>query len=105
MHGELARREGRVAPDRPRRPVDLNGDSRMRGLLLGDTAVDEAAVEVVVTRGCGTVEVRIVGPTAGFTLCFDHAEAQPDAVRFAVREAIARYRSALGLDARGSDRE
>lgn len=105
MHGALARREDRVAADRPRRPVDRNGDSRMRALLSGDAAVVEAAVEVVVTRGCGTVEVRIVGSRAGFTLCFDHAEAHPDAVRFAVREAIARYRSALGLEARGSAQE
>jgi hypothetical protein len=96
MHGELAGRTDRAAPDRRRRSLEWNGDSRLQALLREDAAADEAVVEVAVTRGCGAVEVRIVGPTAGLTLCFDHAEAHPRAVRFAVREAIARYRSALG---------
>jgi hypothetical protein len=40
--------------------------------------------------------VRIFGPAAVLSLSFDHAEAQPAAVRFAVRAAIAKYRSSLG---------
>lgn len=104
MHAELAGTD-RAGTSRRRMSLEWNGDSCLRGRLLEDAAAAEAAVEVVVTRGCGTLEVRIDGPIAGFTLCFDQAEAHPDAVRFAVREAIARYRSALGLEARGLDRE
>ena len=103
MHGQLADRTDRVAPGRHRRSVERDGDSRLRTLLLEDAAADAAAVDVAVKRGCGTVDVRIVGPTAGFTLCFDQADAHADTVRFAVRETIARYRSALGLKARDSD--
>ncbi len=103
MHGELAGRTGRAAPDRRRSSLEWNGDSRLRALLLEDAASDEAAVEVAVTRACGTVDVRVAGPAAALTLRFDHAEAYPDAVRCAMRAAIARYRSALGLGARGAD--
>ena len=87
------------------RSLARNGASRLQALLREDTAAGEAAVEVAVTRGCGCVDVRIAGPAAGLTLRFDQAEACPNAVRFAVRAAIAQYRSALGLEARDSDQE
>jgi hypothetical protein len=105
MHGELAGRTVRAAPDRRRSSLEWNGDSRLRTLLLEDAASDEAGVEVSVTRACGAVDVRVAGPAAALTLRFDRAEAYPDAVRCAMRAAIAKYRSALGLEARGSDQE
>jgi hypothetical protein len=102
MHGVLAGTTGRAAPDRRRSSIESSGDSRLRALLLEDAASDEAAVEVAVTRACGTVDVRVAGPAAALTLRFDPAEAYPDAVRGAMRAAIAKYRSALGLEARDS---
>lgn len=58
-------------------------------------ASDGAALGVLVTRGCGAVEVRVSGPRATLTLFFDQADLQPADVRSVVRAAVARYRSSL----------
>lgn len=117
MTGWLTSTPGRTASRRPRQPpsaslqldapasLEWNGASRLQARLREDAAADGAVVGVAVARGCGSVDVRIVGPAAGLTLRFDQAEACPNAVRFAVRAAIAQYRSALGLEARDSDQE
>lgn len=104
MHAELAGTD-RAGSEQRRKSLEGNGDSRLQALLLEDAASDAAAVEVAVVRECGTLEVRVAGPAAELTLRFDHAEAYPDAIRGGVRTAIARWRSALGIEARAANQE
>jgi hypothetical protein len=96
MLEHLAGTADRLVRGRGRRPLDTDADSWLQTVLREDAASDGARVGVSLRRECGAVEVRIFGPAAALTLSFDHAEAQPAAVRCAVRAAIARYRSALG---------
>jgi hypothetical protein len=66
-----------------------------------DAPPDPPALAVTVTRGCGTVEVRVSGPGATLRLFFDPWELPPGDGRCVVGRAIARYRSSLlGKDAR-----
>jgi hypothetical protein len=71
-------------------------NTQLREVLREDLAAHGADLDVAVTRDCGAVEVRVLGPSAALTLSFDTEEAQPAHVRLAVRRAIARYRSSLG---------
>ncbi len=61
-----------------------------------ELAADGSDLDGAVTRDCGAVEVRVLGPEAALTLVFDAEEAQAADVRLAVRQALARYRSSLG---------
>ena len=79
--------------------------AQLQAVLKEDLAGDGANLDVAVTRDCGAVEVRVLGPAAALTLSFDAEEAQAANVRLAVRQAIARYRSSLGSLARLSERE
>lgn len=64
--------------------------------VLGDDATSEVSdLTMTVTRGCGTVEVRVSGPGATLRLFFDPWDLTPDAVRRAVHAAVARYRSSF----------
>jgi len=53
------------------------------------------ALAVTVTRGCGTIEVRVSGPGATLRLFFDPWELPPANGQCVVRRAVARYRSSL----------
>jgi hypothetical protein len=105
MHEHLAGTTDRLVPRRDRKPLVTDSESWLQAALREDAASDGVSVGVAVTRRCGAVEVRIFGPAAVLSLSFDHAEAQPDAVRFAVRTAIAKYRSSLGHQTPDSGQE
>lgn len=95
MQGQLAGKVNRVAPSRGRGP-HAREEAWLQAALRDEFAADGTNVGVMVTRGCGTVEVRVFGPGAALTLSFDHAEAQLASVRLAVRAAMSRYGSSLG---------
>ena len=64
--------------------------------VLGDDRASEVVdLVVTVTRGCGTVEVRVSGPGATLRLIFDPSELPPGDGQCLVRWAVARYRSSL----------
>lgn len=95
MQGLLAGKVDRVVSSLGRRP-HAHEEAWLQAALRDDFAGDGTNVGVMVTRGCGTVEVRVFGPGAALTLSFDHAEAQLASVRLAVRAAMSRYGSSLG---------
>ena len=99
MRGELQRSVDRVVPNRNRGRRETSEEARLQGALRDDFAAEGTNVGVMVTRGCGAVEVRVFGPRAALTLSFDHAEAHLASVRLAVRAAMSRYGSALGFRA------
>ena len=90
MHGELAGRTGRAAPDRPRSSLEWNGDSRLRALLLEDAASDEAAIEVKHAQ-LGHIKV----PRSAL-LIQAASEAQPTAADVAKPEAKTGWLSGWG---------
>ena len=93
---EVKRRRGRQGSDHePDVQAALRQDLAAGGINLG----------VIVTRGCGTLDVRVHGPGAALTLSFDRAEVQLADVRFAVQTAIIRYRSSLDSATGPSRRE
>ena len=69
---------------------------QLQTVLKQEFAANGVNLDVAVTRDCGAVEVRVLGPRAALTLFFDAEEAQAANVRLAVRRAIARYGSSLG---------
>lgn len=99
MRGEIQGRADHVVQDRTRGPRAASEEARLQGALRDDLAADGANVGVMVSRGCGAVEVRVFGPWAALTLSFDHADAHLASVRLAVRAAMSRYGSALGSQA------
>lgn len=96
MQGQLAGKVNRVVPSRGRGPHAASEEAWLQAALRDDFAAAGTNVGVMVTRGCGTVEVRLFGPGAALTLSFDHAEAHLASVRPAVRAAMSRYGSSLG---------
>jgi hypothetical protein len=75
-----------VAMELATRARPVPGDERVA--LVAD-------LPVTVTRGCGTVEVRVFGPAATVRLLFDPSELPPADGLSVVRAAVARYRSSL----------
>jgi len=73
-------------------------------MLSEDVASLGRRLAVEVTRGCGTIEVRVTGSRAGLVLFFDPAESV-SGICFAVRKAVTRYASSLGLPSREMERE
>lgn len=71
-------------------------ESRLRATLREDVTSVGRGLAVEVTWGCGTIEVRVAGSRAGLVLFFDPAE-PASGIRFAVRKAVTRYASSLGL--------
>lgn len=79
-------------------------ESLLRATLREDVASVARGLAVEVTRACGTIEVRVAGSRAGLVLFFDPAEPL-SGIRFAVRKAVTRYTSSLGLASRELERE
>jgi hypothetical protein len=77
-------------------PADAASLARLEAALAEDAALEGTALDVALTKRCGAIEVRVSGPTAGLRLSFDRAELDLPYVRQVVRNAVARYRSALG---------
>ena len=65
-----------------------------QAVLGDDPTLEMAGLAVTVTRGCGTVEVRVSGPGATLRLFFDPWELPAD-VRRSVQSALDRYRSSF----------
>jgi hypothetical protein len=95
LAGEAAAAES-VGSSRRLPPADAASLAHLEAVLTEDVAVYGTALGVALTEGCGAIEVRVSGPTAGLRLLFDRAELHPPYVRQAVRKAVTRYRSALG---------
>jgi hypothetical protein len=70
--------------------------SRLEATLAPELAREGDALEVSVTEGCGTVEVRVSGPSAELRLLFDRADLDPAYVRHVVRGMVKRYRASFG---------
>jgi len=105
MHAQLAGKldapskgctRAREARARSARDTGAAGEMARLEAVLREDLARERELGVAVTRGCGTVEVRVLGPAATLALFFDAGEAQAAHVRLAVRAAIARYASSLG---------
>jgi hypothetical protein len=105
MHGQVAGRTDRAASKGQMRSHGTSHETRLEALLRGDLASVGAHLGIVVTRGCGTVDVRVFGPAAALRLAFDAHESQPASIRMAVRTAIARYASSLQTAQRLSESE
>jgi hypothetical protein len=95
MHARHVDRVDRAASRDRLRSHDTSHETRLEAVLREDLSSVGANLGVVVTRGCGAVDVRVLGPAATLTLAFDTQEAQSAHVRMAVRRAIARYASSL----------
>ena len=86
-------------------PPAGTGLARLAAALTKDAAVEGPALDVAVTEGCGAIDVRVVGPRAALRLSFDRADLHPPYVRHVVRNAVTRYRSALGGPSSSSRKE
>jgi hypothetical protein len=104
MQGMLLEGIDQAAAKGHRRP-QASLDIRLQALLAEDLASNGARLGVLVSRGCGTVEVRVRGSAATLTLAFDAQEAHPAHVQPVVRAAVARYASSLGAAPLLTERE
>lgn len=86
-------------------PAGAASLAHLEAVLTEDAAVEGADLDVALKEGCGAIEVRVSGPTAALRLSFDRAELHPPYVRQVVRDAITRYRSALGCRSSALGRE
>ncbi len=85
--------------------ADAASLAHLEAVLTEDAAVERGNLDVSLAEICGAIEVRVSGPAASLRLTFDRAELHPPYVRQVVRDAITRYRSALGCQSSPLGRE
>ena len=84
-----------LVADRAWAPGVHSQQARLQAVLGDDATSEVADLAMTVTRGCGTVEVRVSGPGAMLRLFFDPWDLPPADVWRVVNAAVERYRSSF----------